>query len=378
MRLLQKSIVKSGKSLRMGYTTGSCAAAAAKAAARLLLTGETMPGVKLETPSGVSLFLDLEESHLQNGSACCAVCKDGGDDPDVTSGARIVCTVTRLPCGIEIDGGNGVGRVTKPGLACAVGQAAINPVPRRMIAQQLGEVMAQCGYTGGLRVVVEVPEGERLAGQTFNPKMGIVGGISILGTTGIVEPMSESALVATICAEIDTYAAAGQSVLLIVPGNYGQKFAEETWGISLDSGVKSSNYIGETLDYARYRNFRRILLLGHAGKLIKLAAGIMNTHSRNADGRMEILAAHAALHGMNQNGIACLLDCVSVDAADAVLAAHHLADSVWESIAKKAAQHLSHRCGPEIEVAFAAFAARGIVMSNGNIPSMIEEMRNAQ
>lgn len=369
----ERYTVKGGRRLRCGYTTGSCAAAAARAAAELLLAGQGMQAVQLQTPAGVSLLLAVEQSTLLPSGARCAVRKDAGDDPDTTDGALVYCTVSKILTGIEIDGGEGVGRVSKPGLACAVGEAAINPVPRRMIADQLRLAATENGYTGGLRAVVEVPQGRVLASQTFNPRLGIEGGISILGTTGIVEPMSEAALLATIHTEIDSLAAQGRRALLMVPGNYGETFARTQWGLSLESGVKCSNYIGDTLDYAVYKGFHTILLLGHAGKLVKLAAGVMNTHSRVADARMQTIAAHCALQGVPPAHIAAILGCVSVDAADALLVAWDIADAVWSGIAADTARQLAHRTGEEVRVEFAAFGARGILFRSSGVEKCIGE-----
>lgn len=373
MKPLEKYITKGGKPLRMGYTTGSCAAAAARAAAVLLLTGRRVGNIRLQTPGGETVEIEVEHAERLEHTARCAVVKDAGDDPDQTDGAWVGCTVSHLPEGWQVEGGKGVGRVTKPGLACAVGEAAINPVPRAMILQQLRAAAAECGYGGGLRAVVDVPQGETIAEKTFNPRLGIVGGISILGTTGLVEPMSAAALVATIHAELDSLAVSGTQVLLVVPGNYGADFARKRWGLALEQGVKCSNFIGETLDYGIHKGFRRILLLGHAGKLVKLAAGIMDTHSRVADGRMEVLAAHAGLCGVAPEQLAILLDCATVNAADSLLHGLGVAEAVWRSVSARVELHLQHRaCGAE--VAFAAFAQRGIVMQGGAVEAMIEEV----
>lgn len=375
MKRLEQYITKGGKPLRMGYTTGSCSAAAARAAAALLLTGTAPDSVRIETPAGIAVEIEVEESLLTSDSARCTVRKDAGDDPDVTDGALIGCTVSAIPGGFRVEGGDGVGRVTKAGLACAVGESAINPVPRRMIAEQLAQAARLADYQGGLLAVVDVPEGEALALRTFNPRLGIVGGISILGTTGIVEPMSESALVATIRAELDTLAAAGGSTVLLVPGNYGEEFARERWSLSLERGVKCSNYIGEALDYAVAEGFRRILLLGHGGKLVKLAAGIMNTHSRIADGRMEILTAHAALAGVAGDRPRQLMDCTTVDAADDFLTSWGAADQVWAGVSERVGFHLSQRVGNGTEIAFAAFLRRGIVMRGGEVEKMADILK---
>ena len=191
--------IRSGqKKLRCGYTTGTCAALAAAGAARLLLTGAPPETLRLVTPKGVAVEVEPAEWVLENGAARCAVYKDGGDDADVTTGHLVVATVTKTASGIAIDGGKGVGRVTKPGLDQPVGAAAINRVPRQMIAGAVQAVCEDTGYEGGLSVVISVPSGEELARRTFNPSLGIEGGISILGTSGIVEPMSAQAIVDTI------------------------------------------------------------------------------------------------------------------------------------------------------------------------------------
>ena len=204
------------KKLRKGFTTGTCAAAAAGGAALLLLSeGSQLPDkIPVITPKGIKLCLQAEESRLedQGASALCCVKKDSGDDPDVTDGALIWARAELLPQQEEqilIKGGTGVGRVTKPGLACNVGEAAINPVPRAMIKEAVSHVMRTFGYEGSLNIEISVPQGEELAKKTFNPKLGITGGISILGTSGIVEPMSEQALIDTIKVEINVARASG-------------------------------------------------------------------------------------------------------------------------------------------------------------------------
>ena len=209
---MEQYIEKDGKRLRLGYTTGSCAAAAAKAAAWMLLTGRRKETITLDTPKGIRLELAVREITMHADSVSCAIEKDSGDDPDVTKGTLIFASVRRTDePGVHIDGGEGVGRVTKRGLDQPVGNAAINSVPRQMIRENVEEVMALTDSSGGLDVVISAPEGETLAKKTFNPRLGIVGGISILGTTGIVEPMSEAALVETIRVELRQRRAMGNT-----------------------------------------------------------------------------------------------------------------------------------------------------------------------
>ncbi|MDR2933068.1 MAG: cobalt-precorrin-5B (C(1))-methyltransferase CbiD, partial [Oscillospiraceae bacterium] len=216
-----------GKLLRRGYTTGSCAAAAAKAAAIMLLTQSVCPTATITTPSGTVLTVDVLDLAFTPEYASCAIQKDSGDDPDVTNGCLVYANVSRITDGIEINGGDGIGRVTKPGLDQPVGSHAINTVPRRVIREECKSVCRDYGYTGGLSVVLSIPSGEELAKRTFNPRMGIEGGLSILGTTGIVEPMSEAAIVETIRAELNLLYEAEYRDVLIAIGNYGEAFAKD-------------------------------------------------------------------------------------------------------------------------------------------------------
>ena len=324
---LNEYIEKGGQRLRLGYTTGSCAAAAAKAAALMLVTGQRVSQVQLKTPKGLDLILEIEDIcflHEQNAgpdsctdAVSCAVQKDSGDDPDITNHALIYAKAARsdIP-GIRIDGGEGVGRVTKPGLDQPVGNAAINSTPRRMIREAVLEVLelqssgqeessfqkTEHGDFGtghwkdseqripqGIDITISVPQGRELAAKTFNPKLGIEGGISILGTSGIVEPMSDQALLDTIRVEIRVRKEEGLKILPAAPGNYGKNFFLEKYGFSLDTSVTASNFIYDTVKLAADAGFTKMLFVGHIGKLVKVAGGIRNTHSQYGDHRMEIL-----------------------------------------------------------------------------------------
>ena len=291
---MEEFIEKDGKKLRYGYTTGSCAAAAAKAAAWMLLTGKRKTTISLVTPKGIPLSLQVEDIRMEEDFVSCAIRKDSGDDPDVTNGTLVYARVSRRGTPeIAIDGGFGVGRVTKKGLDQPVGNAAINSVPRKMIRENLEEVLSLTDADCGLDVLISIPDGERLAKQTFNPRLGIVGGISVLGTTGIVEPMSEKALVDTIRVELNQRRAGGADYVLLTPGNYGCDFIRAGLNLRPEWAVQTSNFIGQSLDICRELGFRGALLVGHIGKLVKVGGGMLNTHSKYGDCRMEILAAHA-------------------------------------------------------------------------------------
>lgn len=352
---MEQFSIKNQKVLRCGYTTGSCAAGAAAAAVQLLLTGRAPAAVRLPTPKGITLLLEIEDAQLHADHAICAVRKDSGDDPDVTDGMRIYATVSRILSGIEIDGGEGVGRVTRPGLSCAVGEAAINPVPREQIRQAVENAVKENACQHGIKVIISAENGKEIAKKTFNSRLGIIGGISILGTSGIVEPMSEQALIDTIRVEMDSRAAAGERDLLACPGNYGRDFARDTLHIDLEKAVTTSNYLGETLDYAIYKGFSSILLIGHAGKLVKLAAGVMQTHSSYADGRQEIFAAHAAMHGADRALIRALMDSITVDECLNILDAAKLMKPVLASIGTKIEDHLDKRTRGALRTEFILF-----------------------
>lgn len=343
---MERYIPVGGERLRCGYTTGTSAAAAARSAAELLVRGVCPASVVVETPAGVAVEVEVEERSAGPGWARCGVRKDGGDDPDVTDGALIWARVERVPgVGIEIEGGEGVGRVTRPGLDQPPGAAAINSTPRRMIEEQVRGVIAASGEEQGLRVTISVAGGEKLAGRTFNPRLGIEGGISILGTTGIVRPMSEAALVDSVRLELDMAYAAGGRDVLVTPGSYGESFAREVLGLSLDCHAQCSNYIGEAIDYAAGLGFRSLLLVGHLGKLSKVAAGSMNTHSRVADGRRECLTAHAALCGAGRGLLNRLFQAVTTDAGIELLDEAGLRAPVMVSIARTLEQVLEQRAG---------------------------------
>jgi cobalt-precorrin-5B (C1)-methyltransferase len=342
--------------LRTGVTTGICAAAAAKAAAVVLLSSVPVARVEVTAKNGATLSFDVTDTIRENGAVICAVQKDAGDDPDVTDGIKIFAAVSKTDAaGIGVDGGEGVGRVTKPGLKVPVGFAAINPVPMEMIKTAIASVCESFSYAGGVKVVISVPGGADIAKKTMNGRLGIVGGLSILGTTGIVEPMSSRAVVETIKTEIDVRTASGIKNLLITPGNYGRAFASSALGLDIENAVKCSNFFGETLDYACARGVENITLIGHAGKLVKLAGGIMNTHSGVADCRMEIIAAHSALAGAGTETIRQIMGCATTEAAIGILMPLGINGAVWDSIGGKIGFHLRERVKGSVFIEYIVF-----------------------
>ena len=338
-------ITKDGKKLRRGYTTGSCAAAASKAAALMLLENREIETVWLMTPRGIGLTLEVKEPARGENFASCGIVKDSGDDPDVTNGMTVYARVEKTdePHGILVDGGEGIGRVTKPGLDQPVGAAAINSTPRRMITEALLEVMEDAGYGGGLSVVISAPEGVELAKKTFNPRLGIVGGLSILGTTGIVEPMSDEAVAETIRTELSMRAASGRKTVLFVPGNYGADFIKNNLGIDPEAAVTVSNFIGDAFSLAAEAGFLGALLIGHIGKLVKVAGGMFNTHSRWGDCRAEIIAAHAGMCGAPADAVRRIMDSAMTDDMLSILEEAGLREAVMASVTERMGFHLAHQ-----------------------------------
>ena len=411
-------IQSGGKYLRCGYTTGTCAALAAAAAARLLFTGHRPEHVSLITPKGIrvevvpdlceytagELSPDIFPVAAENAdavsaapgpsdilpadtlSARAAVRKDAGDDRDVTDGILIYATVTAernissADLTVLIDGGAGVGRVTKPGLDQPVGSAAINTVPRAMITEAVTDICESVGFSGIVKVVISVPDGEAIAGKTFNGHLGIEGGISVLGTSGIVEPMSMQAFIDAVCVEIRQVGLMNDTGrLILTPGNYGMDFlrkissAREGIRITGVPVVVCSNFIGDALDAAAAEGFREVLLVGHIGKLVKLAGGIMNTHSRYADCRTELFAAHAAICGAGTEVCRQLMGCVTTDACLDVLREAGLLDTVMRALCESMDRYLDRRAGGAIKAGAVTFSnVHGFLGSTPTAERMIE------
>ena len=354
--------VRSGqKLLRCGYTTGTCAALGAAGAARLLLTGKTPETVALRTPKGIVVEVAPLFCRTTPTGAECAIEKDGGDDVDVTTGLPVVAAVELRTetTEISIRGGKGVGRVTKAGLDQPVGEAAINHVPRQMIAEALRREAENAAYPGGFAVTISIEGGEEVAKKTFNPHIGVEGGLSVLGTSGIVEPMSQQAILDTIQLEMNqaSLRAGTPRRLILAPGNYGLDYLHETYPeFAPIPVVKTSNFIGDTLDMAAAAKFEEVLLVGHVGKLVKLAGGIMNTHSHTADCRTELFCTHAALCGASREVCAALMEAATTDACLEILDGASLREPVLESLLKAVQLHLDRRAADSFRIGAVLFS----------------------
>lgn len=379
MRKLERYINVGTKQMRCGYTTGTCAAGAARAAAEALLAGAFPASVIVGTPAGIDVELDVERPEKDGSWACCAVRKDGGDDPDVTDGALVFSKVSlsEQP-GVRIDGGVGVGRVTRPGLDQPIGAAAINSVPRAMIASQVEQAARAHGYSGGMDVEISIPAGAELAQRTFNPRLGIVGGISVLGTSGIVRPMSEASLIGSLEIEMRQLAQEGNRHLLLAPGNYGRDFARDVLGLSVENCVQCSNYLGEALDRAVTLGFQTVLVVGHVGKLAKVAAGNMNTHSRVSDARRETLAAHAALAGASRKLVAAIMDSGTTDEIFDLLDREGLVEQVMATLVERLETQLERRTLGRLAIGAIVFSkTRGELGSTSHAHEIIQFHRKA-
>ncbi len=369
---------RGGKQLRCGYTTGSCAAGAAKAAAEMLLSGKECTQIDLMTPAGVLLHLDIHDIKRDQTSVSCAVIKDSGDDPDATRGIYVYAAVSKCESGIIIEGGEGIGIVTKPGLDQPVGSPAINSGPRRMITEAVKEITEKYRETCGFRIVISAPQGIEIAKKTFNPRMGIEGGISIIGTTGIVEPMSNQAIVDTIRTEANMRKAAGEQTLILTVGNYSEHFVSLQLPDLSARCVMCSNFIGEAVDIGIALGFRRILLIGHIGKLVKLGSGIMNTHSSYADGRMETLIACAALAGAPLEVLQQISSCVTTDAALEVLSGCPAADKTLSVLTERITHYLNLRTKGEAEIGAVIFSDQhNLILKTTNADSLLRSVREA-
>ena len=375
--LEDKYIIKNNTRLRYGYTTGSCAAGATRGAARMLLSGEALSEVELQTPKGITLNLQLHDITKGENYVSCAVQKDAGDDPDTTNGILVYAKVEKISAevakniidnqntdskkviihsSIILDGGVGVGRVTKPGLSQKVGEAAINPVPKAMILREAEEAAQEYDYEGYLKITISVPEGEEISKKTFNPRLGIMGGISILGTSGIVEPMSERALIASIQVEMKQHFCQGENYILVTPGNYGADYLREHMTILFENNIKCSNYVGETIDMAIDMGVKGILFVAHIGKFVKVAAGIMNTHSHCADGRMEVLCASAIRAGGTLECAREILEAGTTDEALAVIDRYGILEETMAIVMEKIQFYLDHRSYEQILLGAVVFS----------------------
>ncbi|MFT3924358.1 MAG: cobalt-precorrin-5B (C(1))-methyltransferase [Myxococcales bacterium] len=339
------------KGLRTGFTTGACAAAAAKAATRILLRAAPLESIESTLPNRQRVIFPLAHAEREGDLARCAVVKDGGDDPDCTHGARIVAEVSlRNTAGVEIRGGEGVATVTKPGLGLEVGGPAINPVPRRNIAEMVEEELRGSQYAGAV-VTISVPGGEELAKQTTNARLGLLGGISILGTSGIVKPYSTAAYRASVVQAIDVAKERGIDDVVLTTGGKSEAYAMKLFPhLPEEAFVQMGDFVGVAVKHAARRRFPRAHIVGMIGKLSKMANGKMQTHVAGSEVNLELLAGFARELGAD------FATCERIGAANT---ARHVLEictergivHLTELICQRAVEHTEKHAGSSLAIA---------------------------
>lgn len=290
------------KPLRQGYTTGACATAVTKAALTALITGIPQTEATIYLPIKKFATFQMESCEWLDGSVKTSTIKDAGDDPDATHGALIEATVSFQPEGVTLDGGVGVGRVTKPGLPVSVGEAAINPVPRKMILQVVEDVLTEYGVKTGVRVIISVPKGEEMAEKTLNGRLGIIGGISILGTRGTVVPFSTSAYMASIVQAISVARASNCEHVVITTGGRSEKYAMKQYPhLPEEAFIEMGDFVGFTLKQCKKQGVKKVSMVGMMGKFSKVAQGVMMVHSKSAPVSLAFLSEVAAQSGASDS-----------------------------------------------------------------------------
>ncbi len=346
--------------LKYGITTGATAAAAAKAAVIAALK-EPVDRVVIPTPIGLRFEVPVKSSRkLGKDTAEAIVVKDAGEDIDVTDKMEITATIKLTDDGkITIKSGVGVGKVTKLGLQVPIGEGAINPVPKSMITEAVKEVLPA---GRGVEITISAPEGAEIAKKTMNAKLGIAGGVSILGTTGVVKPLSLEACRRSLVPQIDVAIAKGYKRILFVPGNIGERIAKQQFNVPEDAIVQTGDFVGYMLDKAVEKGVKEIIVLGHSGKLVKLAANIFNTHHKVGDARNEVIASYAGAVGTNTKTINELLAANTSDEASEILRQANLLEPTYDRISTRVHQRVSDRVENKIKISVVIVAMDGKVL----------------
>ena len=383
---MEEYVYIDGKKYRRGYTTGSCAAAASKAATYMLITQQKIESVNIDTPKGIYLTLKPRNIEINKEYAICSIQKDGGDDIDATRTMDIFAKAEMIDRenegeDIYVTGGIGVGTVTKKGLKVEVGKSAINPVPMNMIKTEIRKVLGTdlntyIDKTKTLKITIYAPQGVEIAKKTFNPRLGIVGGISILGTSGIVEPMSDEGWKKSLSIELEMKRAQGLDKIILVPGNHGEEFIQNELGLDIKYVVRMSNFVGYMLMEAKRMGYKKILLAGHIGKFIKVSAGIFHTHSKVADARNEIMISNLALMGAPLEFLQEIDKCVTAEGAVEIIDQSEYT-GVYEILCNKCRDRVKQHLGDDdIEVGVYMFRMdKSYLAKSDNADSIVEVFR---
>lgn len=381
---MEEYVYIDGKKYRRGYTTGSCAAAAAKASVHMLFTNKKIENINIDTPKGIPLTLKVKNVELKDKYAVCSIEKDGGDDIDATHTMDIFAKAELISRDIEseeiiVTGGIGIGVVTKKGLSVEVGKPAINPVPMKMIRNEISKVIEKndklLNKDKSVKITIFAPSGEEIAKKTFNPRLGIVGGISILGTTGIVEPMSEEGWKKSLSIELEMKKAQGMDKIILVPGNHGEEFVREYLKIDMNNCVRMSNFVGYMLNEAKRLGFKKILMAGHIGKFIKISAGIFNTHSKVCDARNEIMVANLALMGADLDFIKEINECVTAEGAVEIIDKSKYT-KIYDVLCNKCKKRVEEYLNEDIQVEIYMFRMdKSLLGKSTNADLLMEDFR---
>ena len=382
---MEEYVYIDGKKYRRGYTTGSCATAASKAATYMLLTKKKIKTINIDTPKGIPLTLDVQNISLNNDYVECSIKKDGGDDIDATHTMDIYAKAEIIDRengeDIIVCGGYGIGVVTKKGLSVEVGKAAINPTPMKMINYEIRKVIgedisATLGEGKSLKITISAPKGEEIAKKTFNPRLGIIGGISIIGTTGIVEPMSDEGWKKSLSIELKMKKEQGLDKIILVPGNHGEQFIREKLNLDMKYVVRTSNFIGYMLKEAQRMGYKKILMAGHIGKFIKLSAGIFNTHSKVADARSEILISNLALMKAPYDLLEKINECLTAEEAVVVINENNYTE-FYDKVSNKCRYKVKQYLGDDdTEVEVIMFSMdKTLLGKSDNTDSLVEVFR---
>ena len=382
---MEEYVYIDGKKYRRGYTTGSCATAASKAATYMLLTKKKIKTINIDTPKGIPLTLDVQNISLNNDYVECSIKKDGGDDIDATNTMDIYAKAEIIYRengeDIIVCGGYGIGVVTKKGLSVEVGKAAINPTPMKMINYEIRKVIgedisATLGEGKSLKITISAPKGEEIAKKTFNPRLGIIGGISIIGTTGIVEPMSDEGWKKSLSIELKMKKEQGLDKIILVPGNHGEQFIREKLNLDMKYVVRTSNFIGYMLKEAQRMGYKKILMAGHIGKFIKLSAGIFNTHSKVADARSEILISNLALMKAPYDLLEKINECLTAEEAVEVINENNYTE-FYDKVSNKCRYKVKQYLGDDdTEVEVIMFSMdKTLLGKSDNTDSLVEVFR---
>lgn len=382
---MEEYVYIDGKKYRRGYTTGSCATAASKAATYMLLTKKKIKTINIDTPKGIPLTLEVQNISLNNDYVECSIKKDGGDDIDATHTMDIYAKAEIIDRengeDIIVCGGYGIGVVTKKGLSVEVGKSAINPTPMKMVNYEIRKVIgedisATLGEGKSLKITISAPKGEEIAKKTFNPRLGIIGGISIIGTTGIVEPMSDEGWKKSLSIELKMKKEQGLDKIILVPGNHGEQFIREKLNLDMKYVVRTSNFIGYMLKEAQRMGYKKILMAGHIGKFIKLSAGIFNTHSKVADARSEILISNLALMKAPYDLLEKINECLTAEEAVEVINENNYTE-FYDKVSNKCRDKVKQYLGDDdTEVEVIMFSMdKTLLGKSDNTDSLVEVFR---